>query len=294
MHDDEIPFDLATARALVAEVFPRWAGLPIEPVATDGTDNWMMRLGADMALRAPRRPSAVPLLKKEWDWLRGMQDLPLAVPAPLARSLQAETFGHPVNVVRWIEGEPAQIDRLSDPLAAARMLADALRGLQRLPIQGAPLAGDANNMRGVALAAMDARTRPAMAACSGEMDLAGAEALWAAALSADPWPGPPVWLHGDLKADNLLARDGALVAVLDWGLSAVGDPAADYACAWSWLPDVARGGFLERCGASEADVARARGWALYGAVIALSYYRGGRNEALCNTCRATLRALGLR
>lgn len=34
----------------------------------------------------------------------------------------------------------------------------------------------------------------------------------------------PRWAHGDLLAENLLARDGRLTAVLDFGALPVGDP----------------------------------------------------------------------
>jgi hypothetical protein len=44
------------------------------------------------------------------------------------------------------------------------------------------------------------------------------------------WHGPPVWVHGDLHPGNLLAREGALHAVIDFGCVAVGEPAVD---SWS-------------------------------------------------------------
>ncbi len=294
MHDDEIPCDTALVRRLIGEAFPDWAALPVRPVASTGTDNWLFRLGDTLAVRLPRRPSAAALLDKEWTWLPQFSGLPLEVPLPHARGLATGDFPYPYSVVPWIDGDLATPDNLGDPVTAALTLAGFLQALQVQPAHGAPPAGDANHMRGVDLSAMDARTRPAMAACADEMDLAAAERLWQAALEAGPRQGAPVWLHGDLKADNLLARQGRLVAVLDWGLAAVGDPAADYACAWTWVAPEARTAFRVACGASDADWARAKGWALYGAVIALSYYRGGRNEALCATCRATLGHLGLR
>ena len=77
---------------------------------------------------------------------------------------------------------------------------------------------------------MTARTVAAIKTVSDEIDASAALALWedAASLTHD---APGVWLHGDLKADNLIAADGNLAGVIDWGLSAVGDPATDYAAA---------------------------------------------------------------
>lgn len=100
-------------------------------------------------------------------------------------------------------------------------------------------------------------------------------------------------MHGNIKADNLIARAGVLQGVIDWGLAAIGDPAADYASAWSWVDPRARNVFRDSLNLSEGDWLRAQGWALYGAVIALSYYCGSKNEALTLQSRLTLSRLDL-
>jgi aminoglycoside phosphotransferase (APT) family kinase protein len=66
----------------------------------------------------------------------------------------------------------------------------------------------------------------------GEIDTAAASAGWESALAA-PWHGPPVWVHGDVTATNLLVVGGRLAGVLDFGCMAVGDPACDLAIAWT-------------------------------------------------------------
>lgn len=81
--------------------------------------------------------------------------------------------------------------------------------------------------------------------------------------------------------------------MIDWGLSAVGDPAVDYAAAWTWVAPAARTAFRDRLELEDRTWERASGWALYCAVIALSFYRGGRNEALCRQSRLTLSRLDL-
>lgn len=55
-----------------------------------------------------------------------------------------------------------------------------------------------------------------------------------------------------------------------------------------------RDGFgRDRGGGDEADWQRARGWALYGAVIALGFHRGGGDGALCRQSRRALSRLGV-
>ncbi len=288
--------DMSSTPAQVARLLqhqvPQWAHLSLRPVQTTGTDNALFRLGEGLVVRMPRRESAVALLHKELDWLPHLQGLPLAVPnlryRGRAEALPRLDFG----IFDWMEGKTATAENLADWQEAAVRLAEFLRALHKKDTKNAPLAGVCNSRRGVTLRRRDGRTRPAIDVLSDEIDAAGAHALWQAAC-AEVFDGSPVWLHGDLKADNMIARDGALHGIIDWGLSAVGDPAADYAAAWSWINPSARQDFRECLSVSEHDWLRAKGWALYGAVIALSYYRDGKNEALCRQSRQTLFRLGL-
>src|SRR6185437_12183536 len=85
MHADEVHSDAALVRRLLAEQFPDWAGLPVEPVRFFGTDNAIYRLGEELSVRLPRREHNVRALEKERIWLpRLAPQLPLAVPLPLA------------------------------------------------------------------------------------------------------------------------------------------------------------------------------------------------------------------
>ncbi len=292
MIPDELSFDETFIRGLLSEQAPQWAGLPIRPVPSSGTDNALYRLGDDLVLRIPRRPSAIRLLRKELDWLPRLAGLPLAIPHVHFRGLAPVDDGCPFGVFDWIDGDIATPDAITDPTAAALALAGFLKALHRVNTIGAPPAGEENHHRGVALGSLSPLTMAAIDTLSDEMDGKAAHALWRAACHA-PQSGPPVWLHGDLKADNLVARNGTLRAVIDWGLCGIGDPAADYAAAWSWIDPTARETFRRACDVSDADWLRASGWALYGAVIALSYYRGGLNEPLCQQSRLTLARLGM-
>jgi aminoglycoside phosphotransferase (APT) family kinase protein len=47
MHADEVDADVRLVRRLLATQFPKWAALPIERVASAGTDNALFRLGRD-------------------------------------------------------------------------------------------------------------------------------------------------------------------------------------------------------------------------------------------------------
>ena len=97
-----------------------------------------------------------------------------------------------------------------------------------------------------------------------ELDLDAAERVWADAMQL---PGiieraTPRWYHGDLAAENLLVRDGALIAVLDFGGLSLGDPTIDLIVAWEVLDPPARELFRRQVGLDAATWLRGRAWAL--------------------------------
>ena len=272
MHADELDTDAALVGRLLTAQFPQWAGLPIERVESAGTDNAIYRLGDDLAVRLPRIHWATGQPDLEHEWLpRLAPHLPLAVPVPLATGEPGEGYPWRWSVVPWLTGDNATADNV-DPRAAAADLARFVLALQRIDTGGAPGAS-----RGVPLVKRDAPTRAAIEELRGlpelDLDLDTVTAAWEAALRAPAWDGPPVWIHGDLQAGNLLAVDGRLSAVIDFGCLGVGDPACDAIFAWNFLTAETRGVYREALGVDDATWERGRGWALSVGLIALPYYR---------------------
>jgi aminoglycoside phosphotransferase (APT) family kinase protein len=292
MHQDDLPVTDILIRELLETHTPHWAGDPVQRVNSSGTDNALYRIGKGFVLRIPRRETAALLVSKELDWLPHLSDLPLAIPKLRFRGHVDLGMICDFGIFDWLEGSIAAPENIADVDDAAISLAGFLKALHRKSTAGAPVAGPVNKLRGIPLADMSERTLSAIEIVSDEIDASAAVELWNEAAS-EKYGAPPVWLHGDLKADNLLTIDGKLSGVIDWGLSAVGDPAADYATAWSWVAPSAREGFRNALELGEGDWLRGKAWALYGAVIALSYYRGGKNESLCHQSRLTLSRLGL-
>jgi aminoglycoside phosphotransferase (APT) family kinase protein len=281
MHADELETDAALVRRLLAVQFPNWADLPVEPVPFFGTDNAIYRLGNDMAVRLPRRKKNVATLEKERRWLPTLAPhLPLAVPLPLARGAPAEDYPFTWAIYSWLEGEPATAQHLGDLCRAAIDLAKFVSALQRIDPTAGPPPGGHNAFRGVPLAERDETTRAAITKLRDSIDVDAVCAAWEAALGTPEWKRAPVWIHGDLDSRNLLVQNGRLSAAIDFGCLGVGDPACDVMVAWKILTPDVRNVFRTALSIDEATWARARGWALSQALMALSYYTPKTNPVL--------------
>jgi len=281
MHADEVDTDVSLVGRLLAAQFPEWAGLSIEPVRSCGTDNALYRLGHDLVVRLPRRERDSGTLEKERRWLPRLAPLlPLAVPVPLGEGTPAEGYPFAWSVYRWLKGEDATVERVTDLSRLATDLAQFVAALQRIDPTGGPYPGEHNAFRGVPLATRDAPTRAAIVSLRGAVDVSAVTAVWESALQAPEWEHPPVWIHGDLDSRNLLVEEGRLSAVIDFGCLGVGDPACDVMVAWKVLSADTREIFRTALSVDEATWARARGWALSQALMALSYYTLETNPVL--------------
>ncbi len=281
MHADELPIDAALVRRLLAAQFPEWVDLPLERVRFFGTDNAIYRLGDELAARLPRREKNVVGLEKELRWLPELAPrLPLAVPVPLAIGRPGD--GYPLRwaVYSWLEGEPAAEEPIADLAHAAADLAGFVRALQEIDAPGGPPPGEHNSFRGVPLVRRDEAARAAIESLRSELDAAAVTAVWEEALAAPEWEREPVWIHGDLDARNLLVVDGRISAVIDFGTIGIGDPACDVMVAWKMLDGESRALFRRMLAVDDPTWARARGWAVSQAVIALAYYTMDTNPVL--------------
>lgn len=281
MHADEVDVDVRLVGRLLAAQFPAWSRLPLEPVQPRGTDNALYRLGDELVARLPRTPRTATALRSEREWLpRLAPHVPLAVPVPVADGKPAEGYPFRWAVYSWLEGENATSDRIADESMLAAELAGLIAALQRIDPDGGPRPGAQNVFRGEPIARRDEAVRVAIAKLGGSIDANRVTAAWEADAGAPEWGGPPVWIHGDLDSRNLLARDGRLSGVVDWGCLGVGDPACDVMVAWKMLSVDTRPVFRAALSVDDATWARARAWALSQALMALSYYALETNAAL--------------
>jgi len=269
MHDDEIEISDALARRLLATHLPHLADLPLHRIEAWGTDHAIFRVGEDLSLRLPKIGWAAKQGEKEARWLPVLAPyLPLEIPVPIAVGDPSDDYPFHWYLSPWLIGENPTPESGIDPHQLALDLAAFVHALQAVDTTGAPT--PRTGQRGGPLAAADADTRIPAERLRGETDVDALLAIWDAGLHAPDWDRPGVWVHGDLSDGNLLARDGRLSGVIDWGGLIAGDPAVELMAAWNLFDAEFRDalGFVD-----DAMWRRGRAWATSASIQALPYYR---------------------
>ncbi|MBO0813313.1 MAG: aminoglycoside phosphotransferase family protein [Microlunatus sp.] len=258
--------DEPLVRRLVGAQFPQWQDLAIRRVENEGWDNRTFRLGETMSVRLPSAEPYALAVRKEQQWLPVLApELPLPIPVPLAQGEPAADYPHTWSVYSWLPGRPAERPAVTGLNRFAAELAEFLLALQGVATTDGPRPGLHNWYRGGPLTRYQGEVDRALAVLDGRVGEGRIRELWQQALAA-PWDRREVWFHGDIAVGNLLVRDGALAAVIDFGTCGVGDPACDLAIAWTFLEPDSRSVFLDTLGVDAATIARGRGWALWKAL----------------------------
>ncbi|MGJ3264513.1 MAG: aminoglycoside phosphotransferase family protein [Salinarimonas sp.] len=288
--DGRIAPSAARVRRLVAAQFPEYAHLPVTPVARSGWDNRTFHLGEELSVRLPSAARYAAQVEKEHRWLPVLAGA-LAVPVarPVAMGRPGEGYPYPWSIHRWLAGMAAEAAPPADMVRFAEDLAVFLRALHRVDTAGAPGPGEHNFVRGGSLAVYDGETRAALVALGDAIDTDAALDLWHRAL-ASRCERPPVWVHGDVSAGNLLVDDaGRLAGVIDFGAMGIGDPACDLVPAWTVLDGPARATFREVVALDDETWVRARGWALWKAAITRS--GRGRSDPAARAAESVIEAI---
>lgn len=273
----EVEITDETVRDLLATQHPDLSGHSLARVG-NGWDNVTYRLGADLAVRLPRRRLAAELILSEQKWLpRLVLRLPVPIPAPIRIGKPGSGYPWPWSVVPWIDGVSATVDPLHSDQAG--QLGGFLRKLHvpgptdapRNPYRGVPLA-----TRSDALTVRLDRIDPSLLPVPRQV----LRDLWLESVAA-PIDVNEVWLHGDLHPSNVIVSEGRLAAVVDWGDVCIGDPATDLAAAWMQFPREAHSEFWEAYGTTTAATwQRARGWAIHFGLMLVD--SGSDDEAWSN------------
>jgi aminoglycoside phosphotransferase (APT) family kinase protein len=174
------------------------------------------------------------------------------VPKPVAMCDDLEVLGAPFYVMERLKGVVLRGTRALPGLDAARcrrlseQLVDALAGLHGVDLVATGL-GELGKPQGYIERQIVGWTERYRQAQTDELPELEEVAAWLA--SHTPPDGPPAFLHGDFKYDNVLWSQDLeqLVGVLDWEMAAVGDPRMDLGTSlgyWAEPADMERLGLL--------------------------------------------------
>lgn len=253
--------DADLIRALLRSQHPRLAHHRLQEVG-DGWVNWVFRLGPDLVVRLPRRESVAELMAKEQRWLPLLTaELETATSVPVFAGHPEAAYPYPWSISQWFDGLDVSLQPRDRNMSLAEPLARFLNAFHRPAPEDFPPNPAVGGALASRLPAMQERLSSGMVPHAARV----AE-LWEESLRLPGWNGPPLWLHGDLHPGNLIAKDGTLQAIIDFGDLTGGDPAADLAAAWLVFDAGGRRKFREMLGSQydgDAQVwLRARGWAL--------------------------------
>ena len=269
-----IDINVNLVQNLIKEQFPELSNLEIKPVKNDGHDNRTFHLGENMSVRLPSRDWYVPQVEKEHKWLPFLsKHLSLPISIPLAQGKPNKDYPYPWSIYKWLKGETVNNENIVDQNEFAKDLGGFLAEFQSIDASRGPIAGIHNFYRGGDLAVYDEQS---INAIENNIEIFNEHLLkeiWGLSLDSK-WDSEPVWLHGDIAPGNILVNDGKLCAVIDFGVLGVGDPSCDAAMVWTFFNSSSREVFKQALKMDEETWSRARGWALWKALIT---YDGNKN-----------------
>lgn len=274
MHSDQLEIPLATARQMIAEQFPQFAGAPIVPVGTMGTVNAIFRIGSRASARFPlRQAAATECLRQLETEAAAMAEFaahcPVPTPLPIGLGRPGPLYPLPWSVQSWIEGDIPEPESLSSSAALATDLADLIAALRSVDCAGRSFDG---NGRGGNLLDHAEWVEHCLQQSVGLLDVGRLRMLWQRLRALPSTGARDVMSHRDLIPPNLVVRDGRLAGVLDAGSFGPADPALDLVAAWTLLDRERRQLLRTRLRSDDLQWQRGAAWAFIQAIGLVWYY----------------------
>ena len=292
MHADQLTVPAATVRALIAEQFPQWQGLPVRRIASQGTVNAIFRIGGEIAARFPLRPADAEGTRRRLE-AEAAAARELAVrtrfPPPEPGAIGRPGAGYPLpwSVQTWLPGIVATDEDPAESAAFAHDLAAFIRDVRAIDTRGRTFSGTG---RGGDLKSHDAWLETCFShseELEEPLDVPRLRELWGHLRELPRETRQDVMTHGDLIPGNVLVYGGRLAGVLDVGGLGPADPALDLVGAWHLLEAGPRQSLRDDLGCGDLEWERGKAWAFEQAMGAVWYY-AETNPAMSRMGRNTL------
>jgi aminoglycoside phosphotransferase (APT) family kinase protein len=201
----------------------------------EGWDFRLFEVGERWLFRFPKRETSVTKLNMEHKLLSGLGEwVSLPIPNYEYYGRSGASSGQPLAGYRKLPGVPGDLAEMVDRPQVARQLGLFLDTLHTYPLNRAGEAGVREERDMVA----HWRNK----AFDGLKKIVEFEAdthrlqQYLTSNSPSPFEGTLKLVHNDLWADHILInpQSGAVSGVIDWGDTAIGDPAVDFAGLYTW------------------------------------------------------------
>lgn len=268
----EVVVDEALATRLIGDQFPHLRTAPVRGFAS-GWDNAVFAVGDELVFRFIHRAIALGGSAREIAVLRHLPPMPLPVPRPHYVGRPSPEFAWPFWGGPLLRGVELAGADLHDG-ARSRVAADLggfLHALHDPAVAEVVTAGAADD--GVLLPVDPMRRADPswivgragerlgrLRAAGVELPYDEVEDLLRGAEHVGAPSGEPVLVHGDLHVRHVLvAADGAAAGVIDWGDTALAQPAVDLMIGFAAFRGAARAAFFDAYGGIDDQTAlRAR------------------------------------
>lgn len=270
----ELKIDKSLVQKLIAQQFPDLSELPVSPIKKQGHDNRTFRLGDELTIRLPSQPSYADAVQKEATALAALKNrLSVETPAVFAMGEPSDDYPLPWSIRRWIEGITWEETNIPDKCALADALGTILVELRSIPVDIDLYAGKHSFYRGCHPSVYGDEVVKSLNILNDPAKTQQCLNIWQKGM-ASVWAEGPVWFHGDVAVGNVLMVGGKVSALIDFGTCGVGDPACDFAIAWTYFGADERHQFREAIKVDDGTWYRARAWALWKALVCLTGLSG--------------------
>lgn len=289
MHAGQLTVTVEIVRELLDEQFPKWRGLPISAIDSQGTVNAIFRIGDQFVARFPLQgsdaESTLRSLQSEADAAGELLGRTrFATPEPVALGAPGSGYPLPWSVQTWLPGVVATDDDPGESVAFAHDLAEFVQGVRAIDTRGRSFRGKG---RGGNLQSHDAWMETCFRQSEQILDVPRLRRMWETMRELPRAAAPDVMTHGDLIPGNVLVSSGCLVGIIDAGGLGPADPALDLVGAWHLLEASPRYAFRDDLECDDLEWDRGKAWAFEQSIGAVWYYLES-NQAMSRMGQRTL------
>lgn len=276
----ELKIDRSLVHKLIAQQFPDLSDLLVSPIKKQGHDNRTFRLGDELTVRLPSQPSYADAVQKEATALAALKHrLSVETPEVVALGEPSDDYPLPWSIRRWLEGTTWEETQVLDRHALAKALGTILVELRSIPIDIDLYAGKHSFYRGCHPSVYGDEVVKSLNILNDQTRTRRCLDTWQKGMES-VWAEDPVWFHGDIAVGNVLMTGEKVSALIDFGTCGVGDPACDFAIAWTYFNADERQHFRDAIKVDDGTWYRAKAWALWKALVSLTGLSGPDTDGI--------------